>query len=418
MIGLSQLLVATDFSERAVLRDGTLATLRLTRPEDHDGVRRFFHELSPESRRLRFFSLSDPAETFIEAFCDSSNPARQATIVAFRHGDGEPRPIAVGSYLDVGSGAAEAAFAVGDADRAKGLGTILIERLATLAAINGFRRFEALVLPENQAMLEVFRDSGFEIRSTSERGAVTVHFPLAPTAQSIAAAGHRHELAYGAALPEAARRYLDHAKAPAASLASAVHLRMHGEIKLGIWLPFEAEQDISRDGRMLWRATVRGCGVPLFRGFDRLEAGQGEMQWKLFGIAPIVTATGPDISRSTAGRLLAESIWLPSLLSDVPWSSRDPRHATAAVTAAGYSSSIELTLDDAGRVEMVKTPRWGCPGGGPFRLVDFGGMVEAESTFEGYTIPTRLRAGWYVGTPRFDRDGEFFRVAVDHATFR
>jgi hypothetical protein len=57
--------------------------------------------------------------------------------------------------------------------------------------MNGFQRFEALVLPENQAMLEVFRDSGFEIRSTSERGAVTVRFPLAATAQSIAAALRR-----------------------------------------------------------------------------------------------------------------------------------------------------------------------------------------------------------------------------------
>jgi hypothetical protein len=192
---------------------------------------------------------------------------------------------------------------------------------------------------------------------------------------------------------------------------------MHGEIKLGIWLPFEAEQDISRDGRMLWRATMRGYGLPLFRGFDRLDAGQGAMQWKLFGIVPVVTASGPDVSRSTAGRLLAESIWLPSLLHDVPWSSSDARHATAAVTIAGYPSSIELTLSDAGSVERIKMARWGNPGGGPFRLVDFGGIVDAESTFGGYTIPTRLRVGWYVETPRFDRDGEFFRVTVDRATF-
>jgi hypothetical protein len=54
----------------------------------------------------------------------------------------------------------------------------------------------------------------------------------------------------------------------------------------------------------------------------------------------------------------------------------------------------------------------------PFRLVDFGGIVEAESAFEGYTIPTGLRVGWYVGTPRFDRDGEFFRVTIDSALFR
>jgi hypothetical protein len=39
-----------------------------------------------------------------------------------------------------------------------------------------------------------------------------------------------------AGLPEAARRYLRHAIAPGARLASAVRLRMHGEIKLRRWL--------------------------------------------------------------------------------------------------------------------------------------------------------------------------------------
>ena len=186
---------ADRIDSRVVLRDGTVATLRVTRPADHDAVRRFFHELSPESRRRRFFSLADPADTLIDAFCDSSNPMRQATVVALRLVDGELRPIAVGSYLDLGNGAAEAAFAVGDAFQGKGLGTILLERLATMAAANGFRRFEATVLPENNAMLEVFRDSGFEIRSKSERGAVTVLLSLSPTAESVAAAERRHALA-------------------------------------------------------------------------------------------------------------------------------------------------------------------------------------------------------------------------------
>lgn len=51
---------------RVVLRDGTVATLRVTTPADHDALRRFFHELSPESRWRRFFTLADPAETLIE----------------------------------------------------------------------------------------------------------------------------------------------------------------------------------------------------------------------------------------------------------------------------------------------------------------------------------------------------------------
>jgi len=191
---------AGQLDSRVVLRDGTVATLRVTGPADHSALRRFFHELSPESRRRRFFNLADPAETLIDAFCDSSHPMHQATVVALRLLDGELRPIAVGSYLDLGHGAAEAAFAVGDAFQGKGLGTILLERLATMAAASGFRRFEAMVLPENNAMLEVFRDSGFEIRSKSELGAVTVLLSLSPTEESVAAADRRHALATTASM--------------------------------------------------------------------------------------------------------------------------------------------------------------------------------------------------------------------------
>ena len=47
---------ADDPRSRVILRDGTVATLRVTAPADHDALRRFFHELSPESRRRRFFT--------------------------------------------------------------------------------------------------------------------------------------------------------------------------------------------------------------------------------------------------------------------------------------------------------------------------------------------------------------------------
>jgi acetate---CoA ligase (ADP-forming) len=180
---------------RVILRDGTIAIVRVTIPGDHDALRRFFHELSTESHRRRFFSLADPNDVLLDAFCDSSDPSRQTTLVALRQVEGELRPIAVGSYLDLGNRAAEAAFAVSDAFHGRGLGTILLERLATLAAANGFRRFEAMVLPENTAMLEVFQESGFEIRSKSDRGCITVLLSLSPTSQSVAAAERRQALA-------------------------------------------------------------------------------------------------------------------------------------------------------------------------------------------------------------------------------
>ncbi len=57
------------------------------------------------------------------------------------------------------------------------------------------------------------------------------------------------------------------------------------------------------------------------------------------------------------------------------------------------------------------------PDGGSFRAVDFGGVAEDEQTFGGYTIPTRLRVGWYVGSPQFEPAGQFFRVTIDDARY-
>ena len=43
---------------------------------------------------------------------------------------------------------------------------------------------------------------------------------------------------------------------------------------------------------------------------------------------------------------------------------------------------------------------------------------EYEKAFDGITIPTTMRVGWYFGSDRFATEGEFFRVTVDHAEFR
>lgn len=220
-------------------------------------------------------------------------------------------------------------------------------------------------------------------------------------------------------LPEGARRYLEHAIAPGTKLARAVRLRMHGEIKLKRWLPFTAEQVIVWQSGFIWSATVRMFGMPI-RGSDRLVHGEGAMRWKLFGIIPVMTASGPDITRSAAGRVAGESLWLPSALcdEDVSWTALDSLHLRASFTAHGYTADLEFVVDDEGRLKSVKLPRWGNPGDGGFRYVDFGAAVEEESTIDGYTIPTRLRAGWHFGTDRFESEGEFFRATIGDATYR
>jgi hypothetical protein len=220
-------------------------------------------------------------------------------------------------------------------------------------------------------------------------------------------------------LPKAARRYLEHALAAGTQLASAVRLHMHGEIKLQRWLEFRAEQVIRWNHGMIWSASVRMHGMPI-RGSDRLVGREGAMQWKLFGLVPVMSACGPDISRSTAGRVAAESVWVPSVLcgDDISWTATDPSHAHARFEVQDETAELDLTVDEAGRLETLKLQRWGNPDGGEFQHVDFGAIGEEEATFGGYTIPTRLRAGWHFDRDRFESEGEFFRVVIDHALYR
>lgn len=220
-------------------------------------------------------------------------------------------------------------------------------------------------------------------------------------------------------LPVGARRYLMHAIAPETRLASAVRLRMSGEIRLRHWLPFEAEQVIRPERGLVWRATVRMHGLPV-TGFDLLIDGTARMRWSLFGLVPLMRAEGPDITRSAMGRLAAESIWIPSFLAraSVHWKDGDAATTTARFRVAGNPMEIELKLGDHGELHAIRMRRWGNPGGGIFRSLDFGAHVEDESAFGGYTIPTRLRAGWHVRNDGFAEDGEFFRATIHSAEFR
>lgn len=223
-----------------------------------------------------------------------------------------------------------------------------------------------------------------------------------------------------ARLPAAARRYLEHAIAPGTPLASAVRLRMTGSIRLkGHWHPFDAEQVIRWNRGFVWRAKVKMNGLPV-TGSDRWVDGEGAMRWKLLGLVPIVTASGPDISRSAADRVQIESIWLPSVLLEpsVSWTENDATHLGVNVSLRDQHAHCEYSLDAQGRVRTVSMLRWGNPQEQGFEALPFGGIVEEEHNFGGFTVPSKLRIGWYPGSERFEPEGEFFRCTLEEALYR
>lgn len=171
---------------RIILRDGSTATIRISQPDDADALATFFQELSPESRRLRFFSESKPGMEMISSLCDSSDQHKQVTMLVSRAADGASRIIGTGSYIAHNEDTAEFAVAVEDSFHGKGIGALLLERLAVIAVGNGFIHFLAITNPRNQAMLETFRSSGFEMKETLKDDIVQVDIAVTPREESVA----------------------------------------------------------------------------------------------------------------------------------------------------------------------------------------------------------------------------------------
>jgi hypothetical protein len=167
----------------------------------------------------------------------------------------------------------------------------------------------------------------------------------------------------------------------------------------------------------VWAATALFTGLPVV-GYDRCSDGTAEMRWRLCGLLPVVTATGPDVVRSAAGRLAAEGVVVPTAFRGAVWNAGPtPGTTTATWSSDGQAETLELHVGPGGQLRSVAMRRWGNPLGEPFGRHPFGVELSQERTFGGVTIPTRLRAGWFWTTPRWG-DGEFFRAEITSASWR
>jgi hypothetical protein len=220
-----------------------------------------------------------------------------------------------------------------------------------------------------------------------------------------------------AALPEPARRWLTHAVAPGTPRWSSVVLTMRGEIRLGRWRRFTAREVLAPARGFIWAATAHVAGIPV-TGFDRHSAGAGQMRWSLFGLLPVMRVSGVDTTRSAAGRLAGEAVlWLPTAFAAARWAGGpDPDTAVATWRIGDQDDAVHVRIDSTGRLAEFWQQRWGNPDGEGFARCPFGGLAEAERTFDGVTIASQVRAGWWWGTDRQD-DGEFFRATIIGAGF-
>jgi acetate---CoA ligase (ADP-forming) len=184
-----------------ILRDGSTLRLRAPARDDAGALVAFFEGLSEHSRYLRFHGARRVDAALVEPFLEPDWADRGALIGVLAGEAGDERTVALAEYARLRDPkAAEVAFTVADEFQGRGAATRLLEQLAIRAADVGIERFVAEVLPENSAMLGVFRDAGFEVSRILGGGEVEVRFPIASTQQFRARVEERDHVAVVASL--------------------------------------------------------------------------------------------------------------------------------------------------------------------------------------------------------------------------
>ena len=153
-----------ELATEITLRDGARLVLRPIRPEDAGLETEFVEALSPQTRHLRFQSALRGLTASMLARFTQVDYDREMAIVAIDSSEGRDREVAVARYIRLPDGrTSEFAIVVADAWQGRGLGRIMMTRLAEIARANGLERMYGQVLAENAGMLAMCAKLGMEI---------------------------------------------------------------------------------------------------------------------------------------------------------------------------------------------------------------------------------------------------------------
>jgi RimJ/RimL family protein N-acetyltransferase len=163
-----------------MLKNGDAVTLRGIRADDRQRLREAFGKLEPSTVYTRFFGAK---RELSEAELTAATEVDYDTVVAIvAVRDNDPETIIAGArYVRVGgdrSCEAEVAFTVEEDYQGLGIASLMLRELSAIAKAAGVTRFVAEVLPQNAAMLKVFRSSGNPVTTSTEDGVVHVEIQL------------------------------------------------------------------------------------------------------------------------------------------------------------------------------------------------------------------------------------------------
>ncbi|HCF60381.1 MAG TPA: hypothetical protein DFS52_20570 [Myxococcales bacterium] len=220
-------------------------------------------------------------------------------------------------------------------------------------------------------------------------------------------------------LPQPARRFLLHAIRPGAPLARFVDLRGTAKMKPApdkdffelIW-----DETLTPGLGLVWRAKT--TKAPPLTINDHYLHDDAAVRVAVLGLVPVANDTGPDVVRSSKGRVAAEALWCPSALLDRPdvrWETVDEERLRLRQSIEGEEVAMVLAVDAQGRVTELRMERFGNVGKDGAGLYPYGFAVEEERRFGDFTIASRVRGGWWYGSERFVPENASSFVVTDAA---
>lgn len=168
--------------EDVTLRDGSQVRISRITPRDAPLIAAGFERLSAESRRLRFLSSKPKLSRSELKYLTEVDGHRHEALGAIDPATGQGIAIARFVRDEEDPSRAEVAVTVADDWQRRGLGTVLLDRLANRARQEGIKRFTALMAGDNPATASFLEGTGGTV-SIVEVGGGTLEYEveLAPT---------------------------------------------------------------------------------------------------------------------------------------------------------------------------------------------------------------------------------------------
>lgn len=149
--------------------DNQKVTVRPAKLVDERRIQEHFYNLDKEDIISRFFHekssfVRDDLKSMLEV-----DYVKNLTMIAVIGEIGFGRVVAIGEYLfNQSNNMAEVAFSVSKDFKGKGLGRILMKKLAESARENGISGFFACTTPQNQAMIRLFKSLPYKVKTQFE----------------------------------------------------------------------------------------------------------------------------------------------------------------------------------------------------------------------------------------------------------